>query len=103
MTSNHIKIQNKIPNQVRNLQHPQKPKIKTERMWMFFAPSNQNSEPKFRTVVYQRPLTIEIKIPNTSQEPPVPIKVTSNDLKDMDVICTFIIKIEIQKFGIWVY
>ena len=72
-------------------------------MWMFFAPSNQNSEPKFRTVVYQRPLTIEIKIPNTSQEPPVPIKVTSNDLKDMDVICTFIIKIEIQKFGIWVY
>ena len=44
--------------QVRNLQHPPNPKIRTSRTCMFFAPSNQDREPNFGTWVYQRPLTI---------------------------------------------
>ena len=33
---------------------------------------------------------------NPSQEPPAPIKAPNMDLKDMDVLCTFKIKIESQ-------
>ena len=39
---------------------------------------------------------IKIKIPNPSQEPPVSSKAQNQDLKDMDVLCTFKIKIESQ-------
>ena len=39
-------------------------------------------------------IQIKIKMPNTSQEPPAPIKTSYEDLKDMDVLCTFKIKIE---------
>ena len=35
-----------------------------------------------------------IKMPNPSQEPPAPTKALNQDLKDMDVLCTFKIKIE---------
>ena len=35
-------------------------------------------------------------MPNPSQEPPAPIKVQNPDLKDMDDLCTFKIKIESQ-------
>ena len=33
-------------------------------------------------------------MPNPSQEPPVSSKAPNEDLKDMDVLCTFKIKIE---------
>ena len=39
-------------------------------------------------------IQIKIKIPNPSQEPPASSKPPNEDLKDMDVICTFKIKIE---------
>ena len=39
-------------------------------------------------------IQIMIKMPNPSQETPVFSKATNQDLKDMDVICTFLIKIE---------
>ena len=48
-------------------------------------------------------IKIKIKMPNPSQEPPVSSKAPNEDLKDMDVLCTFKIKIENQNFGIWVY
>ena len=38
---------------------------------------------------------------NPSQEPPVSSKAPNQDLKDMDVLCTFKFKIE-PKFGTWV-
>ena len=41
-------------------------------------------------------IKIKIKIPNPSQEPPVSSKAPNQDLKDMDVLCTFKIKIESQ-------
>ena len=39
-------------------------------------------------------IQIEIKMPNPSQEPPASSKAPNQDLKDMDVHCTFKIKIE---------
>ena len=39
---------------------------------------------------------IKIKIPNASQEPPAPTKAPNHDLKDMDVLCFFKVKIESQ-------
>ena len=41
-------------------------------------------------------IQIKIKIPNPSQEPPASFKAPNEDLKDMDVLCTFKIKIESQ-------
>ena len=41
---------------------------------------------------------IKIKISNCSQEPPVSSKVPNEDLKDMDVLYTFKIKIESQNW-----
>ena len=41
-------------------------------------------------------IQIKIKMPNPSQEPPVSSKDPSQDLKDIDVLCTFKIKIETQ-------
>ena len=39
-------------------------------------------------------IKINIRIPNPSQEPPASSKALNEDLKDMDVLCTFEIKIE---------
>ena len=41
-------------------------------------------------------IQIKIKMPNPSQEPPASSKAPNEDLKDMDVLCTFKIKIESQ-------
>ena len=41
-------------------------------------------------------IQIEIKMLNPSQEPPASSKTPNQDLKDMDVLCTFKIKIESQ-------
>ena len=41
-------------------------------------------------------IQIKIKMPNLCQEPPVSSKAPNQDLKDMDVLCTFKIKIESQ-------
>ena len=41
-------------------------------------------------------IQIKIRMPNPSQEPPASSKAPNEDLKDMDVLCTFKIKIESQ-------
>ena len=41
-------------------------------------------------------IQIKIKMPNPSQEPPAPSKAPNEDLKDMDVLCTFKVKIDCQ-------
>ena len=41
---------------------------------------------------------INIKMPNLSQEPPASSKAPDEDLKDMDVLCTFKIKKESQNW-----
>ena len=42
-----------------------------------------------------------IKMTNPSQEPPEASKSPNQDLKDMDVLCTFKIKIESQNTEHW--
>ena len=39
-------------------------------------------------------IQIKIQMPNPNQEPPASSKAPNEDLKDMDVLCTFKIKIE---------
>ena len=41
-------------------------------------------------------IKIKIQIPNSSQDPPASSETPNQDLKDMDVLCTFKIKIESQ-------
>ena len=41
---------------------------------------------------------MKIKMPNPSQEPPASSKAPNEDLKDLDILCTFIIKIESQNW-----
>ena len=41
-------------------------------------------------------IQIKIKMPNPSQEPPASSKAPNEDLKDLNVLCTFKIEIEIQ-------
>ena len=41
-------------------------------------------------------IQIKTKMPNPSQEPPASSKAPNEDLKDMDVLCTFKTKIESQ-------
>ena len=40
---------------------------------------------------------IKVKMPSPPQQPPVFSKAPNEDLKDMDVLCTFKIKIESKK------
>ena len=44
-------------------------------------------------------IQIKIKMPNPSQEPPASSKTPNEDLKDMDVLYTFKIKIESQSYS----
>ena len=46
-------------------------------------------------------IQIKIKMPNPNQEPPASYKAPNEDLKDMDVLCTFKIKIESQNLDHW--
>ena len=84
---------------VRKLQHPPKPQIRTQRTWMIIA----HSKSRQRAKIWSRgePKTsdhiqINIRIQNSSQEPPASSKAQNRDLKNMDVLCTFKIKIESQ-------
>ena len=64
---------------------------------MFFAPSKSRYKAKIWIMgvsMTSDHIQIKIKMPNPSQEPPVSSKAPNEDLKDMDVLCTFKIKIE---------
>ena len=51
-----------------------------------------------KTIDYNQ---IKIKMQNPSQEPPVSTKAPDEDLKDIDVLCTFEINIKkIMKMGV---
>ena len=97
-TSDHIKIIIKIPNPSQEppaLSKPQNQdlkemgvlcpfKIKRVKIWiMDVLKANDH-------------IQIKINMPNPSQEPPASSKAPNEDLKDMDVLCTFKIKIESQ-------
>ena len=66
---------------------------------MLFAPSKSRERAKIQTMIVSKTsdqIQIKIKMPNPSQDPPSSSKVPNEDFKDMDVVCTFQIKIESQ-------
>ena len=66
---------------------------------MFFALSKSRLRAKICIMGVSKTsdhIKIKIKMPNPSQEPPTSSKAPNEDLKDMDVLCTFKIKIESQ-------
>ena len=68
---------------------------------MFFAPSKSRYGAKIRIMGISKTndhIQIKIKMPNPSQEPPASSKAANENLKDMDVLCTFKINIESQNF-----
>ena len=66
---------------------------------MLFAPSKSRKRAKVWIMGVSKTsdhIWIKIKMPNPSQEPPASSKAPNEDLKDMDVLCTFKTKIESQ-------
>ena len=64
---------------------------------MFFAPSKSIWRAKIRNMGVPKTsdhIQINFRMPNPSQEPPASSKAPNEDLKDMDVLCTFKIRIE---------
>ena len=71
---------------------------------MFFAPSKLRKIAKIQNMGISKTsdhIQIKINIPNPSQEPPASSKDPNEDLIDMDVLCTFKIKIEKKKLDHW--
>ena len=99
MTSDHIQILIKMPSSSQEPPASSKFPISTLRIWMFFAPSNSKYWAKIWNIHISKisdHIKIKIKMPNPSQEPPDPTKAPNQNFKDMDVLCTFKIKIESQ-------
>ena len=102
MTSVHIKIKIKMQNPSQKPQAPIKApnqdlndidvlctfEIKIE---------SQNSE--YRCIKNPHHIQVKIKTSNPNQEPPAPNKAPDQDLKHMDVLCTFKIEIKIQNLN----
>ena len=66
---------------------------------MFFAPSKSRERAKIWNIGIPKTsdhILIKIKMPDPCQEPPASSKAPKEDLKDMDVLYTFKIKIESQ-------
>ena len=64
---------------------------------MFLAPSKSKSRTNIENMGLPKTSDhIQIKIPNYSQESQVSLNDPNQDFKDMDVLCTFKIKIESQ-------
>jgi len=69
---------------------------------MFFAPLKSRLGAKVWIMAVSKTcdyIQIKIKMQNPSQEPPVSSKAPNQDLKDMDVLCTFKIEIESQNLN----
>ena len=93
---------------VRNLQLPPKPTSRLKGYACSYQLQNQFELPKFWSWVMgilksSDHIHIKIKMPNPSQQPPASSKAQNEDLKDIDVHCTFKIKIESKKFESLVY
>ena len=66
---------------------------------MFIAPSKSRLRAKIWNIGVPKTsdhIQIKTKMPNPSQEPPASSKAPNENLKDMDVLCAFKIKIEGQ-------
>ena len=97
-----IKIEGQIFNPVRNLQHPLNPQIRGLMTWMFFAPSKSRQRAKALNMGVSKTshhFQINIRKIIPSQKPPLLSKAPNQYFQDMDILCTFKIKIESQRHG----
>ena len=102
-TSDHIKINIKMPNPSQEPPASSKVtnedlkdmdvlcsfKIKWSKIWYMGVPKTSGH------------IQIKIQMPNPIPEPPAYSKAPNEDLKDMDVLCNFKIKIESHKLDYW--
>ena len=98
-TNDHIQIKIKMLNPSHAQPAPTKPQIRSYKTWIFFALSKSRQRAEIQIMSLSKTsdhIQIKIKMPNPSQEPPASSKAPGQDLKDMDVLCTFKIKIESQ-------
>ena len=66
---------------------------------MFFAPSQSRQREQIPNMYVSKTVdhtVIKINMPNPSQDPQASSKAPNEDLKDMDVLCTFKIQVESQ-------
>ena len=85
-----------MPNPSQEPPMSSKAHIKVLRTWMFFAPSKSRYRATIWNIYVAKTsdhIQMKIKMQKPSQEPPVSYKAPNEDLKDMDVLCTFKIKI----------
>merc|ERR1712082_525500 len=71
---------------------------------MFFASSKTRQRAEIANMGVPKTsdhIQINIRMPNPRKEPPASSKAPNEDLKDMDVLCTFKIKIESQISDHW--
>ena len=61
----------------------------------------ENKDLKYGCIKDQWPFSNQDKMTNPSHQPPAPTKAQNQDLKDMDVLCTFKIKGESQNLYHW--
>ena len=97
--SNHIQIKNKMPNPGQEPPASSKPQMRTLRTWIFLVTSKSRKRAKILIMGISKNsnhIQIKIKMPNPTQEPPASSKAPNEDLKDMDILCSFKIKIDSQ-------
>ena len=96
MSKKNDQIKIKMSNPIQ--EHPISSKAPNEDLtYMFFATSKQRLRANIQIMGVSKTsdhIQIKIKMPNTSQEPLVSSKAQNQDLEDMDVLCTFKIKME---------
>ena len=71
---------------------------------MFFALIKSRYRADIQNMVVSKNsdfIQIKIKIPNPSQSPPASSKAPNEDLKDMDVLCTFKLNVGSQNSKHW--
>ena len=94
-TNDHIQIKIEMLNPSQEPQASSKAHKEDVRTWMFLAPLKSRWRAKIQNMGVSKTsdhIQIIIKIPNPSQEPAASPKARNQDLKDMDVLCIFIIK-----------
>ena len=102
-TSDYIQITIKMPNPSQEPPASSKAPNEDLKDMYVLCTFNIKTETKILIMVASHTrvhIQIKIKMPNPSQEPPASSKAPNDDLMDMDILCTFKIKIEGHNSGL---
>ena len=95
--TNLLKLKSRSQTPIRSLQHHPQPQFKAIRTWGFFAPSHSTSKTQLSnkdSEDFNKLTKIQVKIPNSNQEPPASSAASIEGNKEMRVLCTFKFNIE---------